>query len=208
MKFRKYFKTTIFLLVILLVLLSSSCYRWDIYTIEWEVNGSFRQFATTDRENHDTMFFWWDDTSLQSPTMIIPVEAEMKRISGYENAPYGVVFCVQDTGNFYMLWITVNQRYAIVRSVNGNLNYEKFWSYSSDLVAGYDAINNVKIEYDDLANEFSIYFNGVPSGSFVDSSFSGGYSGYCVRVSSNEYEILPQIPVDVRFRLIDPIVDP
>ena len=208
MKFRKYFKTTIFLLVILLVLLSSSCYRWDIYTIEWEVNGSFRQFATSDRENFNTSFLWWDDSSFQSPMMATPVEAEIKKISGYEGGGYGIVFCAQDTENYYLLLITVNQTYAVLECVGGNFNYLKTFSDSGNLLAGYDTVNKVKIEYVG-SNTFEISFNGnPPSGSFIDDSFSEGYAGYAVRVSIKENEILPQIPVDVRFRLITPIVDP
>ena len=208
MKSRRYLKGMLLATVIIITLTCMSCYRWDIYTIEWEVNGSFRQFATSDRENFNTSFLWWDDSSFQSPMMATPVEAEIKKISGYEGGGYGIVFCAQDTENYYLLLITVNQTYAVLECVGGNFNYLKTFSDSGKLLAGYDTPNTVKIEYVG-SNTFEISFNGnPPSGSFIDDSFSEGYAGYAVRVSYEGYEILPQIPVDARFRLITPIVDP
>jgi len=206
----KHGKFSIFFLAILLAILLLSCHKWELYTIEWIEDGEgFRQFSTTERDYFDTAFHWWDDASLQIPTMTIPVEAEIKKMSGYENAGYGIIFCVQDSNNYYKLLITINQRYRISELVNNSSSTIRPWSDSSDLVAGYGEINKIRIEYEG-ANTFSIYFNDAPliSDQFVDPTFSGGYAGYYASVSGSENEQLPQVPVDVRFRLLQPIVDP
>ena len=179
-----------------------------IETIEWELDGSgFRQFETNDPENLMTYWYYWIVASYQDPSTSFTVEAEVKKLSGCPGWGADIMFCFQDPNNFYELGICTTGYYTVWKLVNGNWSMIIDWTFSSYLNIGYNVINNLKVMYDG-SNTFTIYLNGTNVDNFTDSSLSGGYVGYIVFIADESCEKFPDEPVDVRFKLIQPVTDP
>ena len=72
-----------------------------VETVRWEADSEeFLQFSTNDPQYYDHSFLAWRDPFLDPPGTI---RAEVKKLSGYAWAAYGIVFCLLDIDNFYLL---------------------------------------------------------------------------------------------------------
>jgi hypothetical protein len=180
--------------------------RTEINTIFWEPDANgYTQFYTNDSRylGVDGWTFWkWDDSVTQTPMQ--HVETQVKKISGSSGMGYGVIFCFQDSNNFFMLAIDTHQNYMIGKVVAGALTGIVDWSLSSNLNPGYDIINKVKVQKTGT-HTFTFYFNDQQEDTFTDSNtpfFTGGKYGVVVSISPNED--FPDTPVDVRFKQLAP----
>jgi hypothetical protein len=200
---------SILVLVLALLLFTITCENEPaIETIEWEPDGSgFRQYKTNDSQYYDWAFWYWKGTSYQNPLTAFTVEAEAKRISGCGGYGVSIIFCLQDTQNFYVLDISTYGSYNVYKRLNGSWEMIIGWTFSNYINTGYNVINNLKVTYDG-ANTFTIYLNGSSVDSFTDSSFSGGNAGYLVDIADEDCENFPDEPVDVRYRMLQPVTDP
>lgn len=174
-------------------------------TREWLPDGNgFIQYYTNDPENLDHRFLRAHGTVEDSMTS---TEGTVKKMSGYNQSGYGIVFCFQDENNYYRVLINVIGRYTIQRIVDGAGSIIKGWGESTNLNLGYGIENTIRIDRR-AEGVFDLFFNGVLEHSFTDSSFSGGRPGSCVLVSTEHYEFFPDTPVDVRVRFTLPSVEP
>ena len=202
---RKHF---VYLLPLLIIL--ASCPEQsgviDIVTIDWEPDGQgFIQFYTNDEQDYG--YYFIHIPSGASEATMTTAEVEVKKISGASSAGFGIIFCGTNIDNFYKLLISLNGNYRMSKKVSGLYTDLIPWSSSGgSLNASYGVVNKIKVQFDGT-DTFSIFFNDVFVDSVVDTSFSGGDSGYYAYVSDDN-ESFPDTPVDVRFRMLQPVIDP
>jgi hypothetical protein len=180
-------------------------------TISWQTDADgFLQYSTNDTALYSTNHRHTNNT-IQAT--MDTVEAQVKKISGYSGAGYGIMFCYQDSSNHYGVVITTTGNYLIRKAVSGVSSYyvsgswtttqPSPWSSSSNLNTGFDVTNDIKVVNTGSGN-FDVYFNGVYETSFNDTTFTGGDSGYDFSISASTRENFPTTPSDVRFKQINP----
>ena len=151
-------------------------------------------------------FYHFLNGSKQTPMMV--VRSQVKKISGFDDVGYGIVFCMQDNGDYYRLLVKTDGAYSVTRK-SGELKTPLIdWTSSEYLSQGYDVMNEIMVMYDYTRQRFTVFFNEVAETSYVDTFFSGGYSGFYAIIGPEEMEQFPDEPVDIRFRQILPIPDP
>ena len=133
------------------------------------------------------------------------VETEVKKVSGSSTGGLGQVFCFQDHDNFYVYEIDVHGDYVVFERYGGSWDIIIDWTYSADMNTGFNALNTLKVVYDGI-DTFTLYANGIKIDSFIDSDFSGGYSGYECYISSSAN--FPEDAEDFRFKQLLPAIDP
>jgi hypothetical protein len=204
---------------VLILLLVSACSKGEdsastgtaVQTIAWQTDANgFLQYSTNDTALYGTGNRHTNNTIQSTMTS---VEAQVKRVSGSSGTGYGIVFCYQDSGDFYRIIITETGYYRIDKRVLG-INYyytggiwstttPSSWPSSSHLITGYDNTNDIRVVSTGSGN-FDVYFNGVYETSFNDATFTGGDSGYDASVSDSSREQFPSTPADMRFKQIYP----
>lgn len=188
---------------VVLVLIVSGCgSKLPVRTIRWEDDGAgYTRFYTNDSQYYGYSFWYWDDPSVDPMTT---VETAVKKISGSSAHGFGIIFCVQDTNNFYRILISANGGYNIWKKVNDTWTSIQSWTQSGNINQGYGAVNTIKVTRVDTT--FYVYINEQYETCFDANEFSGGKSGYYVSVGDSDYEKFPNTPVDVRFNQIQPLV--
>ncbi len=134
-----------------------------------------------------------------------PVEVTVKKISGYNQAGYGVVFCKRNEGGEYgicLLTVLVNVtgEYTIGKVVNGRYTNIQWWQPTGKIAKGYDRENTLQITRDPDSGVFTLSINGTKECEFTDMTepySENGDSGYAVVISP--YEIFPLNSVSVVF---------
>ncbi len=171
----------------------------------WRDDGTgtgFTQFYTND-PNEYNYNFWCALSTPQTP--MISVETQVKKISGNQYWGYGVLYCYQDSNNFYCLLITTNNYYCVYKRVDGIFSPVLDWRHSSILYSGYDVLNKIRINLSTTTpNSFTVYFNDLWDYTFIDSSFTSGDSGFYATCGKSGDENFPNVPVDVRFNQLTP----
>ena len=128
-----------------------------------------------------------------------------RRFSGQAGVAFGVVFCHQDINNNYKVVTPTGGRYHIDKEVNDVHTTIRDRTGSAFLLQGFGVVNILRVEFDG-AGTFDVPFNGNPVTSFTDPTFASGRSGYFVAVSTQEG--FPATPVDVRFKMSAPAIEP
>jgi len=129
-------------------------------------------------------------------------EVTAKKISGFYNEPFGMIFCGSDSA-FYQLNINLDSRYNVIRqavSGNGTTSGEVLipWTKSNHLEEGYNRENSVKAVKN--GNVVTLFFNGQEENSFTEPNpLNGKKIGLAVHYGKEGQENFPEIPVDVRF---------
>jgi hypothetical protein len=175
-------------------------------TYTWQLDGNgFLQFITSDPQDYN----WgrWSYLSGSNQTQMSTVTATIKKQSGSAGSGYGIIFCYQDTNNFYRLLIETHGYFILSRKVGGVYTTIIPWTISANLDTGYGVENVVSVVQTSLYN-FSIFFNGVQERTFTDYSFFGGRAGFYASVHDQTDEYFPGLPADIRFRLSMPISYP
>ncbi len=197
-------------LLTLIWLSTASCsdpYSARIENINFREDGEgFRRFYADIPGYYDRGFYHFIYESKQTP--MIAVKCDMKKISGFSDVGYGIVYCLQDNGDYYRLLIKTDGTYSIMRKWDGLKETIVDWTFSAYLERGYDALNEILITYDYPDKMFIVSFNEFPIVAFIDAAFSGGYSGFYAIIGPEDMERFPDEPVDIRFRQTLPIPDP
>lgn len=140
---------------------------------------------------------WTEGDTVYSP--FIHLNVTLSKMSGNEDAGYGVVFCSHDSTMLLVL-INIKKEY-LIGELDGNVFSEmQGWEESSDLLSGYNQTNVVDISLDSGTGEFSLRFNGGSPVTFRDDEkpfHTEGRSGYMVVVSPRDD--FPDVPVSVTF---------
>ncbi len=175
----------------------------ELETIEWESDGDgFIQFSTNDPQWHN---YWFTVIYNQVIPTFTTLTAELKRVSGYYYALYGINFCSQDFDNYYELIIDIDGGFSVYKQINSSWIPLINWTYSLDLIKGYNQINKIKIDRDGSGN-FSITFNDAiaPSATFTDTSFPGGSLGMVCNIDTENNEDFPTISNNTKYRFLEP----
>jgi hypothetical protein len=173
-----------------------------VYTVEFELDDEgFSQLATNDPENYGYVLWGVESEEIAVPNVY---ELECKKISGYEECGYGMVFETshENKEKFYAVLISADGYYTIFKSVGTELEDETIitdWVESDTINTGYNELNKIKVIKAD--STYTVYINDIEVDEFTDADDFGDNIGLYVEVGYEDEESFPQIPVDVRFKL-------
>ncbi len=178
-----------------------------VSTIDWVNDGlGFVQYYTNNSSNCNT-----EKIKLHSSvaTPMTNLQVQVKKMYGFYGAGYGIVYCYQDTNNYYRVLVNTAGQYQISKKVSGTQSFytagawtttvPTTWPTGVNVKLGYNVVNIIKVVNNGSGN-FDLFFNGVKEISFNDSAFTGGDSGYFAAVGSDSIEKFPNVPVDIRAR--------
>ncbi len=172
----------------------------------WQSDGSgFLQFITSNPDYYYNGLWYHLNAAYQA--QMSTVTATIKKHSGSQTSGYGIVFCYQDTNNFYNLLVDTRGHFLIREKVAGTYSTIIPWTTSGSLNTGYDITNEISVVQQSL-HTFTVYFNGIQGISFSDSHFTGGSAGFYATVHDQTDEYFPGLPVDIRFKMSAPILYP
>ena len=129
----------------------------------------------------------------------------VNKSSGDAEAGYGLIFCRYVspgiTGEtMLVLLVNTNQEY-MVGEIRSMTFFEIIpWTATTHLSGGNDKDNAIKITYDSIKEDYSVYFNNKLEGTFRDDVpplHTGGNNGFIVIISPNDS--FPGYPVHVEF---------
>jgi hypothetical protein len=169
-----------------------------VQTIWWQADeeGAVR-FSTNDEQCLEHTFMSWGDSPVDP---FQSLEVEVSKTSGNPWGGFGIVFCVQDANNYYLLGIDALGYHTVGKLVGGSWYSIVDWTFTPLLNQGYGASNWLQVSRDPGSSTFAVKLNGSTADSFVDTSLDGGYGGYYVEVGPRGFEHFPSFPVEVRFR--------
>jgi hypothetical protein len=167
-------------------------------TIRWEADSDgFRQFYTNDAQYYD-YYFTVSAITHSGDTY----ETEVKKMSGNASYGYGMLFCYDSTDTYYRMLITTDGAYNIAKRVAGMWAENPItpWTPSEAIVTGEGEMNTLKVVKS--GNSFTASINGQQVATFADSDVIGTKIGAFAGVGKVDEESFPNIPVDVRFRVL------
>ena len=150
---------------------------------------------------------WTSSGMSQDP--LVSREVIARKITGDDDAGYGLVFCHYDTGDpavgETMLVVMINTRceYTVGEVIGAEFRAVVPWTGSAALSLGYNQNNTIRIEYDSVRGDFSLLLNGVAVTTFRDDEppyHTGGADGFVVVISP--LDEFPETPVHVEFQEI------
>ena len=118
------------------------------------------------------------------------MEVELTKLSGKDNMGYGIVFSAFETEQgikkMQAVLINTNGQYTIGNISNGKFEIDKDWTYTQNLIKGYNT-NNIKIIYSDNSN-FKLFFNGHEECDFtsIRNNFRNTSYGFVATISPYE----------------------
>jgi C-terminal processing protease CtpA/Prc len=180
----------------------------SVQTIKWQADGSGAvQFLTNDAQYYKYIF--WSTYTGTNEAQMTTVTATVKKQSGSLYGGFGIVFCYQDSNNFYHLLIDSAGHYSVYTKVAGTYYAIIPWTTvsSAHLNSGF-GVENVISVVQQSPNSFSVIFNGIQEVVFSAGNFTGGVAGFCASVADQAGENFPAVPEDIRFKLSSPIVYP
>jgi hypothetical protein len=135
-------------------------------------------------------------------------EIECKKMSGNRGWGYGMIFeASDDVSQYYCITINAYGSFHVIKKTSGESSSVtiKDWTVSTNLYAGYNRINSIKVVKSGTV--YDIYLNGAFVYQFTDNTVTGNKIGYIVYVGTSpgtepaeRQESFPNTPVDVRFR--------
>ena len=182
-------------------------------TIAWQTDGNgFLQYKTNDTDKYG----YGEFISISTSNSVVPtkypggtVTANIKRMTGAAGYGYGIMFCFQDSKNYYLFLVSENGGYTVYKMVAGT--YTKILGWASATTAfyqGYGIENTISV-YQEAANTYDLSVNGKYINSFTDADLANsGYAGFYVSIANSTYENFPTISEDVRFKLTAPVTAP
>jgi hypothetical protein len=168
-------------------------------TIDYQPDlDGYIQFSTNDSAYCNSF-----RTHLEASTSAVftNLEVTCKKISGFKDFTYGVVFCAKDLNNYYVVLISTIGTYRVNKMKNGVMTTTIPATGTAFLTQGYNQNNKVGITRSP-AGLFTISFNNSPGNNFTDTDFADGMQyGFLTSIGRTQDEKFPSIPVDVRFRV-------
>lgn len=116
-------------------------------------------------------------TTLEEPTFSdFQLEVDAELIDGAPNSTFGILFRIQESGEFYRFELMNDGHYMIERFGGGD-NWIRFvddWTISDSILSG-GVVNRLKVIAD--GPNMSFYVNDVILTEVTDTSYSDGYIG-------------------------------
>src|ERR1039457_2453108 len=115
-------------------------------TIQWQIDGNgFVQFLTNEVQFYNYGFgkTYTETKELQMTT----VTASMVKKSGSLNSGHGIIFCTQDSNNFYRLLIDATGYYVVESCVGGTYTTIIPWSKAKTAIlnSGVGVLNKISV---------------------------------------------------------------
>ena len=167
-----------------------------VSTIRWEVDkDGFTQYYT-----NDPQYYGYSSWALYNNGGKDTYEIECKKMSGFQDSAYGLVFGASNTepNKFYTLFITVSGGSRVMKMDGDKETYITDWTEPSSLLSGYNKLNTLKVTKS--GSTYTLFINNTQVHQFTDSSISGQRIGFYNYTSIEANEKFPNSPVDVRFR--------
>ncbi|MBN1649539.1 MAG: hypothetical protein JW874_15980 [Spirochaetales bacterium] len=177
----------------------------------WDTAEGWTRFSAGDTAscNH---YYWltYSDISADGP---FSVSVETRKTGGAPGTGFGLVFCRQPDDSCYNVIISLEGRFSVhARDAAGNYSVIQDWTVSEALLTDYDQTNLISIEYSAEDDSYLIVINDQIVTGFAPQdqtvALSGGDPGFVVFVGSEEVENFPDEPVEVYFRMLEPVVRP
>ena len=171
------------------------------------------QFYTDDPSYASTGKTFWLSGDISQDTNTYNVEIETKKVTGNQYAGYGLIFCVQDNvNNFLMVQINTQGKYMIGKVTDKVSKTIQGWGESDLLKQNLNTTNTIKVKYNTGTGKFGLYINDDNDGDedeleceFIDSDTSpylSGKWGFIAEVSP--LDALPYVPVEIVFKDLTP----
>jgi hypothetical protein len=192
-------KKIIFVLtpIILLTIVMAACDNGSksIETINWETdNNGWIQVYTNDSQYYNSSWSRIYDFSQTNSWEIV-----CKKISGYRNIGFGMIFAASDASHYYRFLITIGGSYVVSKRDGDEWTTMLDWANSTKINSGYNKENTLKVTKS--GSSYSIYINGEQVNQFTDSASFGNKIGLFASTGSVEQEDFPNTPVDIRFKV-------
>lgn len=158
------------------------------------------EFTTNDTKYSEQFgYTLWSQEGLVSDPFT-NLNVTLSKLSGNEDAGYGVVFCSYDDT---MLVVLINtKKEFIIGELTGNLfTVLQPWNNAPVLKSGYNQTNIVDIAYDSGTGDFDLSLNNVLVTTFRDDDapfHTQGKNGYIVVISP--MDDFPNTPVSITFK--------
>jgi hypothetical protein len=166
-----------------------------VKTINWETdNSGWMQFYTNDPQYYGYGFLRYYDNSQANAWEIV-----CKKMNGYRNQGFGLLFAVADNSHYCRLLITSNGSYNVQKRNGDVWTTILDWANSAKINTGNNKENTLKVTKSGSA--YAIFINSEQVSQFNDSAASGNRFGLFVSVGSEANEDFPNTPVDVRFKV-------
>jgi hypothetical protein len=186
-----------------------------IKTIAWQPDGKgYLQYCTNDQSKSGFGEYFVVSSSYQnSPTTSSggAIVVSFNKISGASNNGFGVVFSYQDSNNYYLFELTLDNYYRIYKKVAGTYTAIGDWEptfYNASQYIKNKSVHTIEIDRG-ISNDYQIKIDNYSVSQFADSSIpNSGYSGYYVSIGNSLDENFPFTPEDVRFQMAAPIQSP
>ena len=131
-------------------------------------------------------------------------EAVVSKLSGNPTAGYGLVYCFRNDNEygetFLLVMINTVREYIVAEAVGSGFHEIIGWTGSEALRAGYNQNNELRLEYNNATQDFSLYINDQFEANFKDDEaplHDSGRQGYIVVISP--LDDFPEIPVKIRY---------
>lgn len=120
--------------------------------------------------------WFWATTEVKLADASIEVQAE--KVAGPDDNVLGLICRYQDDQNFYLLVISSDGYYAILKRLNGSTTvFDEGMQYSQVIHQG-ETVNTLRA--DCVGNTLTLYANGTRLAQVVDSTFNEGVPGLIV----------------------------
>lgn len=177
-------------------------------TVAWQSDGRGNvAFSTNDPQYYSSGIWAYLNQSYQ--TQMSTVTADLEKVSGAPGAGFGIIFCYQDSNNFYRVLIDAYGHYTVATKVAGTYTTLVPWGppYGARLNSGNGVQNEISVT-ETSPHNFTVSFNGVQETQFSDANFTGGKAGFYAAVSTSSNENFPGVSEDIRFKMLAPVVYP
>lgn len=184
---------------------------WPVYTPEWDEFDGWSRFRTSDSEVYDYSFWKYETTT----DGLYPIEIDLYKNSGAPGWGYGIIFARQPDGRCYQFLISTYgwTRLDYYDPINKYTEIKE-WTYEDIIIEGIGAINTIQVDWESGSNRYSLSINDKLVDYFylnevsLDKRLTEGMAGFLVTVGDEEDESFPYIPVEVLFKMIEPISSP
>lgn len=178
-------------------------------TAVWQADGNgYLRYLSNDTAFYNWWFFHSPANQTSLPLATNPVTVTVAKVSGLSSEGYGIVFCEQDSNDYYRLLIASNGQYQVVKYL-ANVAYTLVpWTVSTAIVQGQGTtVTNVLKVSQPSAGSIAITINSILVNTVSDSAFSGGKTGFWAG-NAQTGESFPGTPEDIRFKITSPIAYP
>lgn len=176
-----------------------------------EDENGYLQVYNNKVEEYDWTYYDLRDASYTSS--YTSAEIEVNKMSGSIFYGVGMIFGATDKslGSYYYFLIAPSGHYSVYK-IDGTGDSEIFpWTTSTAINAGLGQLNKLKVDISYASGSLyslEFFINETSVNTASQAGPFNGYSGFIAFIGTSDYEEFPEVPVDVRFRMLSPAIIP